>query len=260
MPGCILEREEMDIRADNDRRSLSSSFSADSSRLSTIACDTGNDTEVPCPVPPQDAMETGSTRASPEKYQATRKKASKYLIVASLLFVVGLAALAVVFRDDLRTFHQYSYPGAFIISVMSGGTIIVPIPGIPVIFALGGIVPYPFLVGLAAGLGEALGAFTFYVGGRGGQSMLTEKQRNSGVYTRLDRWMTSRGSLTLFVASAIFNPVFSVISAMAGATRFPAWKFYVACAAGKTVKGMYVAYLGAWGLGHVLGWFGISLD
>ncbi len=180
-----------------------------------------------------------------------------YWFLLSALLVIAMAALAVVFREELRNLSQYGYLGAFVISVLSGGTVIVYVPGIPVIFTLGGILQYPFLVGIAAGLGEALGAFSFYLGGRGGHSFLENK--NLKGYSRVKSWMTKRGSLTLFLASAIPNPVFSLIGATAGAVRLPPWKYYLACAAGKIIKGTYVAYLGAWGLGYILKWFGIEL-
>jgi membrane protein DedA with SNARE-associated domain len=188
------------------------------------------------------------------------KKVGKPILVLSVLFIIGLAAMAVLFRDQLRDFEEYGYLGAFVISILSGGTIIVYVPGVPVVFTLGGLVSFPFLVGIAAGAGEALGAFTFYLAGRGGQSLLTEKQKSNRVYSKVEGWMTRHGFLTLFLASAIYNPVFSVIAATAGAIRYPVWKFYLSCAMGKIVKATYTAYLGAWGLGYILEWFHISLD
>jgi len=188
------------------------------------------------------------------------KKAAKYLVVFSVLFIVGIAALAVVYRGELRDFQEYGYIGAFIISIMSGGTLIVPIPGVPVIFALGGILSYPFLVGLCAGAGEGLGACNFYLAGRGGQTYVPDKHKSNRFYAWVERWMTRHGYLTLFLGSAIFNPAFSLIGLMAGASGMPAWKFYLVCAAGKAVKGTYVAYLGTLGMDYVLEWFGMDLE
>lgn len=187
------------------------------------------------------------------------KRTAKYLIALSVLFIIGIAALAIIYRAQLRDFEQYGYVGAFVISAMAGATIIVYIPGVPVVFTLGWVLPYPFLVGIAAGLGEALGEFTGYAAGRGGHQLLSEKYKQNKYYARVQRWMTNRGYLTLFLASAVFNPFFDVIGATAGAMRFPPWKFYLVCAAGKTVKGTYVAYMGALGLGYILQWFGIKL-
>ncbi len=195
------------------------------------------------------------------------RKRGWYLIVLSVSLIVAIGALAVVFRDEIGDPHQYekySYVAAFVVSFMAGATVIVYVPGVPVVFALGGIVHFPFLVGIVAGLGEALGGLTGYIIGRGGESYLKESGggRIQGafqkIYSRIDNWMGKRGYLTVFLASAIFNPFFMFFGATAGATRMAPWKYYLASAAGKIVKATYVAYLGAWGMGYILGWLGIN--
>ena len=234
--GCILDRKQMGTDIGEQQKAPSSKLPSDPLKPATKANGLGEDRQQPS------------------------NKFAKYLIILSVLFIVGIAALAVVFREEVKNFHEYSYLGAFLISVMSGGTIIVPIPGVPIIFTLGGIVPYPFLVGIAAGLGEGLGAFNFYLAGRGGQTYVPERHKSNRFYAWVERWMTKHGYLTLFLGSAIFNPAFSLIGLMAGASRMPAWKFYLVCAAGKAVKGTYVAYLGTLGMDYVLDWFGIDLE
>jgi uncharacterized membrane protein YdjX (TVP38/TMEM64 family) len=188
-------------------------------------------------------------------------KAAWYMIILSALAIIGIAALAVIYRSELERFHEYGYLGAFIISFMAGATIIVYVPGVPVVFVLGGIVPYPFLIGIAAGLGEALGEFTGYLPGRASGSYLREKRsgRLGKVFSRVENWMARRGYLTLFLASAVFNPFFDLFGATAGATRMKPWKFYLVCAAGKAVKGTYVAYLGKLSLDFILEFFGYQL-
>jgi len=74
-----------------------------------------------------------------------------YLIILSALVIIGIAALAVAYREELANFKEYGYLGAFLISLMAAATVIIHVPGVPVIFALGGILPNPFFVGLAAG-------------------------------------------------------------------------------------------------------------
>jgi membrane protein YqaA with SNARE-associated domain len=150
---------------------------------------------------------------------------------------------------------------------MAGATVIVYVPGVPTVFALGGIVRFPFVIGIVAGLGEALGGFTGYMLGRGGESYLKEPQSNGRIqrafqkiYSRIDGWMGKRGYLTVFLASAIFNPFYMFFGATAGATRMSPWKYYLASAAGKIVKATYVAYLGHWGMGYILEWLHISTE
>ncbi len=203
-------------------------------------------------VPRMAEIEGGQTKVKPPK-------GAWYLIVLSALAMIAIAVLAVVYREQVRDFDQYGYLGAFVVSVMSGATVIVYVPGVPVVFALGGILHYPFLVGIAAGLGEGLGAFTSYGAGRGGHGLLSEKQLQNKYFQRVQTWMTRRGYLTVFLASAVFNPFFVAVGATAGAMRMPPWKFYLVCAAGKAVKGIYVAYFGYYGLRYILEWFHIEL-
>jgi membrane protein YqaA with SNARE-associated domain len=180
-----------------------------------------------------------------------------YLVVLSVLMMIGIAALAVIFRDDWKDFKDYGYLGAFVVSFMAGATVIVYVPGVPLVFALGGLLPYPFLVGIASGLGEAGGEFTGYLAGRGSSNFLENQKPGLGkkLYGRAEGWMKAHPYLTLFLASAVFNPFFDLIGATAGAARITPWKFYTIVAAGKIVKGTYVAYLGMWGLDRILGWF-----
>ena len=186
-----------------------------------------------------------------------------HLTALAGVVVLGIAIVVVIFKEDIAHFRSLGYLGAFLISILAASTIIIYIPGVPVIFALGGIFPFPsnplhpFLVGLSAGLGEATGSLTWYLAGRGGHEFF--RQKYDQAYSRVDRWIKRKGSSTLFIASAVINPLFSVVGASAGALRFPAWKFFLLCLAGKTVKGTAIAFLGWWGLSFILRWLRISI-
>ena len=173
---------------------------------------------------------------------------------------------AVLLRDHLKDFAEFGYLGAFLISFLASATVILFVPSLPVMFVVGGVLN-PFYVGLAAGAGEALGELIIYTAGRTGHAFFLkdrfiEAQSNKearGIYPRLQRWIHARGALALFLASAVWNPFFSLISATAGATRFPAWKFLGAVWAGKTVKWTVVAILGKAILDYILiRWFNIG--
>ena len=180
-----------------------------------------------------------------------------YPLLLSGLVVVGIAVFVIVFREEVTDVKGYGYLGAFLISMMSAATIIIYVPAVPVIFTLGGVLPYPIFVGLAAGLGEAIGELTGYYAGRGGHTFF--KERFTRLYSRIERWIRTRGYLTVFVSSAIFNPLFDLIGATAGAMRFPVWKFFLLCWAGKTLKGTAVACLGYYCLGSILRWLNVGI-
>jgi membrane protein DedA with SNARE-associated domain len=179
-----------------------------------------------------------------------------HAILLSVILVAAIATIAIIYRRELANLKELGYLGAFIISLMSAATIIVYIPGVPVVFTLGGVLPYPIFVGLAAGFGEAIGELTGYLAGRGGSTYF--KQRYAKLYSRIERWIRTKGYLTVFLSSALINPLFDLIGATAGAMRYPIWKFFLLCWAGKTIKGTAVAYLGYFGLGSILRLFDIT--
>ncbi len=75
-------------------------------------------------------------------------------------------------------------------------------------------------------------------------------------YTAL---MERRGSLALFLLSAILNPFFYPAALAAGAMRFGVRKYFFITWAGKTIKGLTVAYAGYWGLRGLLRWLGMPV-
>ncbi len=138
----------------------------------------------------------------------------------------------------------------------------------PAVFALGTIMkpdfaPYlgPIFVGAAAGLGETIGGVAIYMTGYGGGSaVLTKKYgRLEKAYARVMSWMEQRGSLILFLLSAVLNPFFYPAALTAGALKFGIRRFFLICWGGKTIKGISVAAAGYWGLGGLLKALGVPL-
>lgn len=163
-----------------------------------------------------------------------------YLRILILVLVLGVTAAIFVFRDRLANLAGYGYLGAFLISLLSSATIILPVPGIAVIFALGATYD-PYLVGLAVGAGSALGELSGYMAGYSGQGVF----RKSRTYLRMEHWMRQRGSLVIFVFAFVPNPIFDLAGAAAGVLRYPVWKFLLFCFLGKTPRSILVAFAGA---------------
>lgn len=186
---------------------------------------------------------------------------------AYLLGIFGIAAtllmaVAVVYYWEwVRALEAYGYLGAFLISILGGATIIIPVPMLAVVFALGGVMKYTWLVGLANGLGETVGALIIYITGYGGGSALYYRThgRLYTAYVRMMRLMERRGWLILFVLAAILNPFFYPAALAAGALRFGAKRYILITCAGKIIKGMTVAYAGYWGLRGLLRMLGAPI-
>jgi membrane protein YqaA with SNARE-associated domain len=178
---------------------------------------------------------------------------TKYL-AGFLIVIVIMGGILYLYRqypgkiDQLET---WGYLGAFIISALSSATIIVPVPGLIIIFTLGAVLN-PWLVGIISGLGGTLGELTGYLLGYSGRAAI----RNMRLYRRMEGWMKRWGGVTILVLAAIPNPVFDVAGAVAGALRFPVWKFCLYGGVGRIIKHTLVAFAGAWGLEFAFRFFG----
>ncbi len=206
-------------------------------------------------------MSVSSTENGDELKSSGSRRRDYLLGILGVVLTVGIVVTVACFWESVRELEEYSYIGAFIISIVGGATIIVPVPMTPVVFALGGVMKYTWLVGLAAGLGETLGAVIIYITGRGGASPLAglKPGKVQAFYLKLMNFMDRRGSLTLFILSAVLNPFFYPAAITAGALRFDIRKYFIICLVGKIIKGMTVAYAGFWGLGSLLRWMGIPV-
>jgi membrane protein YqaA with SNARE-associated domain len=195
----------------------------------------------------------------------TKKKGSvKGAYILGIFGVVAtiLMAVAVVyFGGAVRELEGYGYMGAFFISILGGATIIIPVPMLAVVFALGGVMKYPWMVAISAALGELVGALTIYMTGHGAGIALNggKHGRIQAAYDRLLSLMERRGPLTLFVVASVVNPFFYPAALAAGALRFGLKKYIFIVLAGKIIKCMTVVYAGYWGLKGLFRAIGIEL-
>jgi uncharacterized membrane protein YdjX (TVP38/TMEM64 family) len=135
----------------------------------------------------------------------------------------------------------------FGLAVLSSATLILPAPGLA-LTAVAGSAGEPILVGIVAGLGQAIGELTGYAAGRNGRSFLPD----SPAATRIAGWLERWGMALIFVLALIPNPVFDIAGIAAGALKMPVLRYLGAAAAGKMLKNIVVAG-GAASLGGLLG-------
>jgi membrane protein YqaA with SNARE-associated domain len=164
-------------------------------------------------------------------------KPFRFLVI---LFVLVISIAIFIFRDRFAQLAAIGYPGIFLVSLLGNATIILPAPSLALVFAMGSALP-PILVGLSAGIGEALGELTGYAAGFGGRGVI----ENQEMYNRLTAWMQRRGGITIFLLSTIPNPFFDLAGIAAGTLRYPLWRFMFFCWVGKTLKTTMVAWAGA---------------
>lgn len=196
--------------------------------------------------------------------KAAGKKSTRWaytLGIIGIILTLLMAAAIVVFDEQVRGMQQYGYIGAFLISILGGATIIIPVPMLAIVFALGGVMPYPWLVAISAALGELVGALTIYMTGHGaGRAISSSKYgRIQKAYDRMLDLMERRGALTLFVVTSIVNPFFYPAAFACGALRFGLKKYIAIVLVGKLIKCMTVVYAGYWGLKGIFRALGIDL-
>ncbi len=175
----------------------------------------------------------------------------------AIALTIALCVVAVLYWEYIKNVSHYGYLGVFIISIFAGATVLVPIPGILVVFTMGSIL-HPALVGLVSGLGEAVGSIGIYLSGYSGQRAI-QGLDNYRIFARFSDWIRRRGSVAVFLMSAILNPLFYPFTAIAGMLRFGLVRFFFLCWGGKSVKNMMIAYAGFFGLRSLLRWAGIMM-
>ena len=192
------------------------------------------------PKPPSPTNDQNRTPAVPPPPPTRRLRVVQILTVVAILAAIGAA---LYFRDRLQELEEYGYATVFLVGLVSNATIIFPVPGLAVSSVMGGIFN-PWIVGLVAGVGQALGELTGYMAGYSGHRLANENP----TYKRLVHWMQRYGTLTIFILAVIPNPVADVGGMAAGALRFPLWKFLASCTAGKVVKNVIFALAGYYGI------------
>jgi len=175
--------------------------------------------------------------------------------ILALVFVIAISVfIGVLFYQgrlsriaELEYFEYYGYPAVFGISLIWNSTVLVPIPSFWIYYPLASIF-FPPLVGLAGGAGAAIGELTGYMAGYSGRGFL-QKQR---MYARAERWVKRWGAIIIFGFNLVPLFPYDLTGIAAGALRFPLWKFFLICLAGRSLAYTVVACVGA-------GWVPIPL-
>jgi len=180
---------------------------------------------------------------------------NRLLPILGLLLVIGIVVGVFLFYrsypERIETLEGYGYLGVFLISVLLNATIVLPAGNFLVLATMGAVLPSATLVGLAGGIGAAIGELTGYAAGYSGQAIVSRQR----VYTRLKGWVEKWGMLTIFILSVV-PFVFDLAGIAAGVIRFPLWKFFLACWLGRTILYLVIAWGGALGWEALLRFLG----
>jgi len=158
---------------------------------------------------------------------------TNFIRVLALLAVVGITIYIYSIRDHMEEFKEYGYFGIFLVALLANATILLPAPGVAIVYAMGGVSAFnPIWVGLAAGTGGALGELSGYLAGFSGQAVV----ERTDIYNRIRPWVDKYGGWAIMVLSAIPNPFFDVAGIAAGIAKMPIHKFLLFTWVGQLIK------------------------
>lgn len=163
--------------------------------------------------------------------------------ILSVVFVIAITVYIYTIRDHIKEFAVYGYPGIFIIALLANATVLIPAPGIAVVFAMGSIFN-PLGVALSAGTGGTLGELTGYLTGFGGQAVV----ERTDIYNRIHPWVERYGGWAIFLFAAIPNPFFDLAGIAAGVSKMRLWRFLLFCWLGQIIKMSIFAFTGAYSM------------
>ncbi len=167
---------------------------------------------------------------------------------------MDMAALTVQFIVWSQSFAEtWGYLGIFLINIIGSATIFFPVPAFAVVFLFGAILN-PWLVGIIAGVGAAIGELTGYVLGIGGSHVL--KKRNKKWFDRAKKWSEKRGLFPVIILFAATPIPYDIIGILCGVIKYDLKKFFLATLIGKVVISIILAWAGFYSMSWVLAAFG----
>ncbi|HSJ88700.1 MAG TPA: VTT domain-containing protein [Anaerolineales bacterium] len=174
-------------------------------------------------------------QSNPAPSSLDKRKQNRFftnlLRVLALFAVIGITLFVFSIRDRVEQFAVLGYPGIFLIALLANATVLLPAPGVAVIYAMGAIFN-PFGVGLAAGTGGALGELSGYLAGFSGQAVV----ERTDIYNRVRPWVEKYGGWAILVLSAIPNPFFDIAGIAAGIAKMPVRTFLLFTWVGQLIK------------------------
>jgi len=178
------------------------------------------------------------------------KLMTNLLRVVALLSVIGITLYIYSIRDRVEEFKQFGYAGIFLIALMANATVLLPAPGVAIVYAMGAVFN-PLGVGLAAGTGGALGELSGYFAGFSGQAII----ERTDIYNRFQPWVEKYGGWAILFLSAIPNPFFDIAGIAAGIAKMPLRTFLIFTWVGQLIKMSAFAIAGYYSIELISNYF-----
>ena len=189
------------------------------------------------------------------------------IIVATIILCVA----AIYYKDTLMGMAYmggYSLLGVLIIAFIAGSIVsitAVPVPYILLVLTLPSILApqwgilAPVWVGIISAFGASLGQLLTFMIGYGGRklSQRVTTKINNRFYNRAMDWAQQHGSASVFIMSAVLNPIHLPMTIAIATLRYPPHKFFLFSWLGNAVKSLFIAFCGYFGLTSLFQFLGV---
>ncbi len=190
----------------------------------------------------------------------------KKMAIIAVIVVLFVAAVAWLFYFNPSLLNElvvsYGVFGLFIGAIAANATILLPMPIDLLVFLLGdrqffglGLVD-PFILGIIVGIGSAIGEMSGYILGLLGIKNI--ERMGKGEIERV-QWLKrkiKRYGMVLVALAALTPFPFDLVGIAAGLIKFNPKKFFTACAIGKGIRYIVIAYAGSVSMSFVRAFFG----
>jgi uncharacterized membrane protein YdjX (TVP38/TMEM64 family) len=179
-----------------------------------------------------------------------RLRKNRWFRLAVVFVVIVALSLALMYlfnwllapvKDDLRHYAWLAYLVVFGVALAANMTIVAPVYVFTPIMVAAADIYNPALIALAAALGGSIGEMSGYFAGAVGKKIVFSEYPEA--YEKVSGWVDKYGVLAIAVLA--FQPVFpfDVAGIVAGATKMPAHRYYIACFLGKFPKYLLTCYM-----------------
>lgn len=160
--------------------------------------------------------------------------------------VIDVAAFLLWAESTVIT---WGYIGIFFVNMVSSASIILPLPGALVTFAFVTTLN-PWLIGLVAGVGSAVGELTAYGIGLGGRKVVKEKYKKQ--LEKAEALIHKHGAFSIIVLFAATPLPTDVVGVLSGVIRYDIRKFFLAVLIGKIIFYTVLVLSVFYGIGFLL--------
>lgn len=152
--------------------------------------------------------------------------------------------------------NSFGYVGVLLVGFMSSFTLFLPTPAFIVIMAVAGSGLFsPFLVGVLAALGAALGEITGYAAGFGSHLALSKYFNLERELEKMEAQFDRYGAPAIIFVFAFLPLPFDVVGIFCGAVKYSFKKFFVFAFLGLLAKFLLLSYAAFYGGQFLMEWY-----